>query len=55
LGPGSTDPYRAPDDLSPKENFEVLMQSLECYVLDAQHRAKQHLVVLRKKYPTYTF
>jgi hypothetical protein len=54
-GPGSTDPDRAPDDLSPKEKFEVLIQSLECYVLDTQHQVKQQLSGLRKKYPNYTF
>jgi hypothetical protein len=27
LGPGSTDPDREPDELSPKEKFELLMQS----------------------------
>jgi hypothetical protein len=55
LGPGSTDPCRAPDDLSPKEKFELLIQSLECYVLDDQHRVNQQLVVLRKRHPNYHF
>ena len=55
LGPGSTDPCRAPDDLSPKERFELLIQNLECYVLADQHRANQQLVVLQKKYPDYSF
>lgn len=55
LGPGSTNPRRDPDDLSPKEKFGLLIQSLECYVFDAQHRVNQQLVVLRKKYPNYTF
>ncbi len=30
LGPGSTDPRRAPDDLSPKERFQLLIQTYEC-------------------------
>ena len=55
LGPGCTDPARAPDELSPKEKFELLIQSLECYVVDAQHRVNQKLVVLRKRYPGYDF
>ena len=37
LGPGSTDPERDPDELSPKERFEVLLQSLECHVIDNLH------------------
>ena len=55
LGPGSTAPDRDPDDLTPKERFELLIQCLECYVLDARHRVNQELVVLRKRYPNYTF
>jgi hypothetical protein len=55
LGPGSTDPGRDPDDLSPKERFELLVQSLECYVIDAQHRVNQQITVLRKRYPNYQF
>lgn len=55
LGPGSTDPGRDPDDLSPKERFELLIQSLECYVIDAQHRVNQQIAVLRKRYPNYQF
>ena len=55
LGPGSTDPDREPDQLSPKEKFEVLLQSLECHVLNNLHQAKQDLVVLRKRYPNYDF
>lgn len=55
LSPGSTDPGRAPDDLSPKEKFGLLIQSLECYVLDAHQRVNQQLIVLRKRYPNYNF
>lgn len=55
LGPGSTDPGRSTDDLSPKEKFGLLIQSLECYVLDAHHRVAQHLILLRKRYPNYKF
>ena len=55
LGPGSTDPGRAPDDLSPKEKFELLIQSLECYVLESQHRLNRQLIVLRKRYPNCRF
>jgi hypothetical protein len=55
LGPGSTDPGRDPDDLSPKERFELLIQCLECYVFDTQHRVNQQLAVLRKRYPNYHF
>jgi hypothetical protein len=55
LGPGSTDPGRDPDDLSPKERFELLIQSLECYVIDVQHRVNQQIAVLRKRYPNYQF
>ncbi len=55
LSPGSTDPGRAPDDLSPKEKFGLLIQSLECYVLDAQYQVNQQLIVLRKRYPNYNF
>jgi hypothetical protein len=55
LGAGSTDPGRDPDDLSPKERFELLIQSLECYVIDAQHRVNQQIAVLRKRYPNYQF
>jgi hypothetical protein len=55
LGPGSTDPYRAPDDLSPKEKFQLLIQSLECYVFDAQYQAKQRLVMLRRRFPNCNF
>lgn len=55
LGPGSTDPCRAPDDLSPKERFQLLIQTYECYVFDAQHRVDHQLVVLRRKYPDYSF
>src|SRR5215218_2901335 len=39
LGPGSTDPDRQPDELSPKEKFELLIQSLECHLLDNLHQA----------------
>src|SRR5215210_5879181 len=55
LGPGSTDPDRAPDELSPKERFELLIQCLECYVFDAQHRVNQQLAVLRGRYPNCDF
>ena len=55
LGPGSTDPGRDPHDLSPKEKFGLLIQSLECYVLEAEHRVTQQLIMLRKKYPNYNF
>ncbi len=55
LGPGSIDQKRAPDDLSPKEKLELLIQSLECYVLDARHRVNQQLIVLRKRYPNHNF
>jgi hypothetical protein len=55
LGSGCTDPDREPDVLSPKERFELLIQCLECYVVDAQHRVKQELVVLRRRYPEHTF
>ena len=55
LGPGSTDPDRTPDELSPKERFGLLIHCLECYVVDAQHRVNRELVVLRKRYPNYTF
>ncbi len=55
LGPGSTDPGRAPGDLSPKEKFQLLIQNLEGYVHDAQFRVNQQILVLRKKYPNYTF
>ena len=53
LGPGSTEPGRAQDDPSPKEKFELLVQSLECYVLEAQYRINHQLIVLRTRYPTY--
>src|SRR4051794_9005324 len=43
LSPGSTAPDRAPNDLSPKEKFELLIQSLECYVVDAKHHVNQQL------------
>ena len=55
LGPGSTEPGRSPDDLSPKEKFELLVMALECYVVAAHHQVKQQLRVLRKKYPNYEF
>ena len=55
LGPGSTDPDREPDELSPKEKFELLIQSLECHVVDAQHRVNCELARLRKRYPNHTF
>ena len=55
LGPGSTGPDRALDELSPKERFELLIQCLECYVVDAQHQVNCELSKLRKKYPNYTF
>ena len=55
LGPGSTDPDREPDELSPKERFQLLIQSLECYVVDAQQQVKQQLAVLRKQYPNCDF
>ena len=55
LAPGSTDPDREPDELTPKERFELLIQCLECYVVDAQHRVNQRLAVLRKRYPTHNF
>jgi hypothetical protein len=55
LGPGSTDPDREPDELSPKERFQVLIQSLEDYVVDAQHRVNQRLAVLRKRCPDCKF
>ena len=55
LGPGSTAPDRAPGDLSPKERFERQMVSLEGHVLDNLFQAKQELVVLRTKYPDFTF
>jgi len=49
LGPESTAPDREPNELSPKERFELLIQCLECYVLDARRRVNQELVVLRKR------
>jgi len=55
LGPGSTNPDREPDELSPKEKFELLIQSLECHVVDNLQQTKQELVTLRKRYPNYTF
>ena len=55
LGPGSTDPDREPDVLSPKERFQLLIQSLECYVVDAHYRVDQRLAVLRKRYPNCDF
>jgi len=55
LSPGSTDPGRSPDDLSPKEKFGLLISSLECYVVDAQYRVNQQLGVLRKRYPNHHF
>ena len=55
LGPGSTDPDREPDELSPKERFELLIQCLECYVVDAHYRVNQRLAVLRKRHPNYDF
>jgi hypothetical protein len=54
-GPDSTDPARDPDDLSPRERFELLIQNLECYVLDDQYRVNRQLVVLRRKYPNLHF
>jgi len=55
LGLGSTHPDLEPDELSPKERFELLIQIFECYVVDAQHRVNQHLAVLRRRYPNYNF
>jgi hypothetical protein len=55
LAPGSTDPERGPDVLSPKERFELLILSLECYLVDAQQRVNQRLAVLRKRYPNCKF
>ena len=55
LGLGSTHPCRAPDDLSPQKKFELLIQNLECYVLEDQHPVNQQLVVLRKRHPNYHF
>jgi|SRR5215208_2562496 len=55
LGPGSTDSDREPDELSPKEKFGLLVQSLECYVVDAQHGINQQLAALRKRYPNCDF
>ena len=46
LGPGSIDPDRDPDVLSPKGRFEVLIHWLECYVLDARHRVNRELRLL---------
>jgi hypothetical protein len=55
LPPGSTDPGRDPDALSPKGKLEVLIQSLECYVFEARDRVNQQLVALRGKYPHINF
>ncbi len=55
LSPGYTDPNRSPDELSPKEKFRLLIQILEYYILDAQHRVNQQLIVLRRRYPNYRF
>ena len=55
LGPGSIDRDREPDELSPKERFELLIQCLECYVVDAHYRVDQRLAVLRKRYPNCDF
>jgi hypothetical protein len=55
LGPGSTDTDREPDELSPKERFELLIQSLECYVVDAHYRVNQRLAKFRKQYPNCDF
>jgi hypothetical protein len=54
LGPGVADSGRS-DDLSYKDRLQLLLQNLECYVVDAQHRVNQELVVLRRRYPNYTF
>jgi hypothetical protein len=52
---GSTDSDRTSDELSPKEKFGLLLQALECYVVDAQHQVNQQLNKLRKRYPNYDF
>ncbi len=44
LGPGSTNPHRAPDELSPKEKFQLLIQSLECYVVDASRAPSRNSI-----------
>ena len=54
LGPGVADSGRS-DDLSYKAKFELLLQNLECYVLDAYHQVDQRIAVLRKRYPNYNF
>jgi hypothetical protein len=54
LGAGVADSGRS-DDLSYKDRLQLLLQNLECYVVDAQHRVNQELVVLRRRYPNYTF
>ena len=54
LGPGVADSGRS-DDLSYKAKFELLLQNLECYVLDVYHQVDQRLVVLRRRYPDYNF
>jgi hypothetical protein len=54
LGPGVADSARS-DGLSYKAKFELLLQNLECYVLDAYHGVDQQIAVLRKRCPTYNF
>ena len=54
LGPGSADSGGSAD-LSYKAKFELLLQNLECYVLDAYHQVDQRIVVLRKRYPNCNF
>jgi hypothetical protein len=54
LGPGVAQPGRS-DDLSYKDRFQLLIQHLECYVIDAYNQVDQELVVLRKRYPNYKF
>ena len=53
LGPGVADTGRS-DDLSYKAKFELLLQNLECYVLDAYHQVDQRIAILRTRYPTWT-
>jgi len=55
LPPGSTNSDREPDELTPKEKFELLILCLECYVADALHGVNRQLAVLRRWYPDYEF
>jgi len=54
LGPGVADSGRS-HDLSYKDRLELLLQNLECYVLDALQQIDQRIVVLRNRYPNYNF